>query len=146
MSEGTEERLNIAFATNNQSDLNEHFGSCQQFIIYSLSTDSSECIKTVDFTTVAGHSQQKINDRLNALHNCFAVYCLACGNPVRQQLMANGIRVVIHPKSEQIKNLISQIQTNWPGRIALRRQRQDSKKRDADYFENLADTEWDAEF
>ena len=145
MDELTENRLNIAFATNNQTHLNEHFGSCQQLTIYSLSPECGEHLRTIDFMVCEGHNQQKINDRLVALQDCFAVYCLACGNPVRQQLMANGIRVVIHPQAELIEDLVTHIQANWPGKIAQRQQRQTSKKQDADYFANLADSEWDAE-
>jgi nitrogen fixation protein NifX len=139
------EKLKIAFATNNQTDLNEHFGSCQQLSIYSLSPAHSEHVKSVNFIAQDGHNQQKINDRLQALQDCFAVYCLACGNPVRQQLMANGIRVVVHPQTELIDSLISQIQTNWPGKIAQRQQQQANKKEDNDYFASLADSEWDVE-
>ena len=145
MDELTENRLNIAFATNNQTHLNDHFGSCQQLTIYSLSPESSEHLKTVDFINVEGHNQQKINDRLAALQDCFAVYCLACGNPVRQQLMANGIRVVIHPQAELIEDLVAQIQANWPGKIALRQKRQTTRKQNADYLSELADSEWDEE-
>jgi len=141
----TQERLNIAFATNNQTDLNQHFGSCEQLSIYSLSTDDSEHLKSVEFIAQDGHNQQKINDRLQALQNCFAVYCLACGNPVRQQLLANGVRVVVHPKDEPIDDLIAHIQRNWPGKIALRQQQQANKKEDAHYFASLADSEWDIE-
>lgn len=145
MNERTAEKLNIAFATNNQIHLNEHFGSCQQFAIYSLSQGSSEHLRTVDFIAIEGHNQNKINDRLNTLQGCFAVYCLACGNPVRQQLMANGIRVVIHSQAALIEELLAQIQANWPGKIAQRQQRQKSKKEDADYFEKLADSKWHEE-
>jgi nitrogen fixation protein NifX len=143
MNELTNDRLNIAFATDNQTHLNEHFGSCQKFTIYSLSPDSYEHLQTIDFMACEGHNQQKINDRLAALQDCFAVYCLACGNPVRQQLMANGIRVVIHPQPELIENIIPQIQASWPGKIASRQQRQTSRKKDADYFNQLADSEWE---
>ena len=145
MNELTENRLNIAFATDDQANLNEHFGSCRQLTIYSLSPEGSEHLKTVDFINVEGHDQNKINDRLTALQDCFAVYCLACGNPVRQQLMANGIRVVIHPQAEPIEDLVTHIQANWPGKIALRQQRQATKKEDSGYLEKLADSEWDVE-
>ena len=141
----TAETLKIAFATNNQTDLNAHFGSCQQLSIYSLTPNHNEHLKSVNFIEQDGHNQQKIDDRLQALQDCFAVYCLACGGPVRQQLMANGIRVVVHPQSELIDNLISHIQTNWPGKVARRQQQQASKKEDSDYFANLADSEWDIE-
>ncbi len=145
MDEFAENTLNIAFASNDQRHLNEHFGSCPQFAIYRVSVQSSKHLRTVDFIASEGHNQQKINARLAALQDCFAVYCLACGNPVRQQLMANGIRVVIHPQDELIADLVTQIQDNWPGEIALRQQRQVNKKQDSDYFEKLADSEWDVE-
>ncbi len=145
MDEFAENTLNIAFASNDLRHLNEHFGSCPQFTIYRVSAQGSEHLRTVDFMASEGHNQKKIDARLTALQDCFAVYCLACGNPVRQQLMANGIRVVIHPQADLIANLVTQIQDNWPGEIALRQQRQNSKKQDSDYFEKLADSEWDVE-
>ncbi|MCW8995107.1 MAG: hypothetical protein OQK77_04750 [Psychromonas sp.] len=145
MNKPAENRLNIAFASSNQIHLDEHFGSCRQFIIYSLSPDASERLRTVQFIAREGHNQQKINDRLMALQDCFAVYCLACGNPVRQQLLAQGTRVIIHPQIAEIDSLLPQIQANWPGEVARRQQRQTIKKQDADYFQQLADSEWDEE-
>ena len=145
MSKQTEEILNIAFATSNQTHLDEHFGSCRQLSIYSLSPNSREHLKTIEFVPREGHNQQKINDRLAALQDCFAVYCLACGNPVRQQLLAQGTRVVIRSEAQLIDNLLSQIQANWPGKIALRQKRQTTRKQNADYLSELADSEWDEE-
>ncbi|MDA7746191.1 hypothetical protein N8878_02525 [Psychromonas sp.] len=138
-----ENTLDIAFASSNEVDLDEHFGSCHQLTLYRLSPDSSQFIESIKFNSTPGHNQQKISDRLTALRNCFAVYCLACGNPVRQQLLAQGTRVVIHPHSEAIDNLITKIQCNWPGKIALRESKQRNKKQDDDYFKKLADSEWD---
>jgi nitrogen fixation protein NifX len=135
--------LDIAFASSNETDLDEHFGSCHQLTIYRLTPDNSTYLESIKFTTEQGHNQQKISDRLAALTNCFAVYCLACGNPVRQQLLAQGTRVVIHPHNQNIDKLITQIQTNWPGKIALRQTKQRSKKEDSDYFNKLAESEWE---
>jgi len=134
--------LNIAFATSNERDLDEHFGSCQQFIIYRLSLENKEHINTIKFTAYEGHNQQKISDRLTVLEDCFAVYCLACGNPVRKLLLEQGTRVVIHPHIESIDKILSKVQANWPGKIALRQARQINKKQDDDYFNKLADSEW----
>jgi nitrogen fixation protein NifX len=135
--------LNIAFASSNETTLDAHFGSCPQFTIYRLSVTNSEHIENVQFTVSEGHNQQKIDVRLAALSDCFAVYCLACGNPVRKQLLAQGVRVVVHPHSESIENLITQIQANWPGKIAQRQHRQRNKKQDSDYFTSLATSEWE---
>ena len=135
--------LDIAFASSNETDLDEHFGSCQQLVIYRLSIKDKEHINSVKFSFYEGHNQKKISERLDALTNCFAVYCLACGNPVRKQLLNHGVRVVIHPQVESIDNLITQIQSNWPGKIALRQERRVKQKKDIEYFNKLADSEWD---
>lgn len=136
-----ENSLNIAFASSNKTDLNEHLGNCHQLTIYRLSLDSSEHLKTVKFTSYEGHNQQKISARLVALTDCFAVYCLACGNPVRKLLLAQGTRVVIHSQG-LIENILTHIQANWPGEIALRQERQLKKKQHADYFNKLTESEW----
>jgi len=142
MIEENENVLNIAFASSNERDLDEHFGSCQQLMVYRLSLENKEHIDTIKFAHYEGHNQQKISDRLAVLKDCFAVYCLACGNPVRKQLLEQGTRVVIHSQVELIDKLLSKIQANWPGKIALRQGRQLNKKQDTDYFNKLAESEW----
>ncbi|MFT6927366.1 MAG: nitrogen fixation protein NifX [Psychromonas sp.] len=143
MTNTSQQKLKIAFASSNNIDLDEHFGTCFSLCIYALTRSDSEHLNTVLLSREEGHQQQKISDRLLALEDCFAVYCLACGNPVRRQLLAQGTRVIIQSTSEPIANLLMGIQNNWPGQIAQRQLRQRRKKQDADYFEKLADGEWD---
>jgi len=146
MTELAKKNLKIAFASSNQTHLDEHFGSCRQLTIYSLSPESSSHLQTIEFISHGRLHPQKINDRLVALKDCFAVYCLACGNPVRQQLLAQGTRVVIISKAQLIDNLLRQIQANWPGEIASRQARQSMRKKETDYFAQLAESEWDDQF
>lgn len=136
-------QLLFAFATSSQTHLDQHFGSCQSLTIYSVTPTGCKRLTSVEFPESEGHNQQKINARLSALKGCFAVYCLACGNPVRQQLLAQGTRVIIQPEGNLISELVQQIQSNWPGEIALRQKRQTSRKQDADYFNHLAESEWE---
>ena len=143
MKEMSQDTLKIAFASSNQSHLDEHFGSCQSLSIYSVSTTSYEHIDTHYLTQYEGHNLQKIEDRLAALEGCFAVYCLACGNPVRQRLLTEGIRVVVRPQTDLISAVIVSIQANWPGKIAQRQARQIQRKNQTDYFDKLADSEWE---
>lgn len=139
----SEDSINIAFATSNGNELNEHFGSCMQLCIYNLTPTSNEHLTTVFFTpSDEGHNSQKIAERLATLTGCFAVYCLACGNPVRKQLLTQGTRVIIHP-AELIHHLLTQIQSNWPGKIAQRQTRQRNRKQHHDYFTDLSDSEWE---
>ncbi|WP_372880778.1 NifB/NifX family molybdenum-iron cluster-binding protein [Psychromonas sp.] len=137
-------QLQIAFATSSQTHLDQHFGSCQSLTIYSITPTGCKRLNSVEFpASQEGHNQQKIKARLDALAGCFAVYCLACGNPVRQQLLAQGTRVIIQPAGNLISELVEQIQNNWPGKVALRQQRQSNRKQDVDYFTQLAESEWE---
>lgn len=135
--------LRIAFASSNQRHLDEHLGQCQNLSFYHVTPSHSKHIETIKLTQYEGHNQQKIKDRLSALTDCFAVYCLACGNPVRQQLLKQGTRVVIHPQEELISSIIPLIQANWPGDIADRQERQKHKLKNDDYLNELADSQWD---
>lgn len=141
--ENNETSLIIAFATSNNIDLDAHFGSCPQFSLYRLTPDGCEHIKSIEFEHIEGHNQPKITARLNALSDSFAVYCLACGNPVRKQLMAQGTRVVIYPQQDAIEAVIAHIHANWPSQVALRQAKQREKKKQADYFETLTESEWE---
>ncbi|MEI6896315.1 MAG: NifB/NifX family molybdenum-iron cluster-binding protein [Psychromonas sp.] len=143
MKKHAENSLLIAFATSNEQQVNEHFGRCNKLTIYRLSTSSSEHIKTVNFNPSEDHHPQKTDDKLAALSDCFAVYCLACGNPVRHKLLTQGTRVVMLPHAQLIDTILSQIQENWPGEIALRQEKLSNKKKDADYFNKLAQSEWE---
>ncbi|MFT6986024.1 MAG: nitrogen fixation protein NifX [Psychromonas sp.] len=143
MHKSAQETLTIAFASSDPCLVDAHFGSCPSLVIYSVTQAASKHIKTVALPHYEGHHPQKITDRLNALTDCFAVYCLACGNPVRQQLLAQGTRVVISAQEAPIANLINDMQSNWPGEIARRQARQISRKKESDYFDKLADGAWD---
>jgi len=139
----SENSLKVAFASSDERQIDEHFGSCTKLTIYELLPHSYEHIKTVNFAAIKGHNQQKISHRLIALQTCFAVYCLACGNPVRQQLLAQGIRVIITPEQALISTLISKIQKNWPGKVAERQQSLIKKQQDKTYFEAITESEWE---
>jgi len=143
MHSNAQETLYIAFASSSLNLLDAHFGSSPNLVIYSVTPTASEHLKTVALPHYEGHNPQKIADRLNALSDCFAVYCLACGNPVRQQLLAQGTRVVISAQETPIASLISDLQSHWPGEIARRQARQIDRKKESDYFDKLADGPWD---
>tara|TARA_R110001583_G_scaffold188860_3_gene351352 strand:+ start:42859 stop:43290 length:432 start_codon:yes stop_codon:yes gene_type:complete len=135
--------LKIAFASSNETHLDEHLGKCQNLSIYHVTPTQSLHIETISLNHYDGHNEQKISDRLTALSDCFAVYCLACGNPVRQQLLRQGTRVIIRPEPELINLVLPLIQANWPGDVVIRQQRQIHKQKSTDYLNHLADSEWD---
>ena len=135
--------IRIAFASSDGTDLDEHLGKCQNLTIYHVTETQNRHIKTIPLSQHDGHNEQKITDRLTALNDCFAVYCLACGNPVRQQLLRQGTRVIILPEPELIASLLVDIQSNWPGNVANRQKQQILKQQNTDYLNQLANSEWE---
>lgn len=143
MTNFAQESLKIAFASSDQTHLDEHFGSCQSIAIYEVTPTSNEHVDTAHLKQYTGHNPQKIIDRLKVLEGCFAVYCLACGNPVRKQLLEEGIRVVVRQQSDLISAVIVSIQANWPGKIAQRQARHLNRKKQENYLETLTEGAWD---
>lgn len=135
--------LDIAFASNDEKNVNQHFGSCLYLTIYRLTRHDSEHLENISFELIKSNNKQKISNRLKAIKNCFAVYSLGCGNPVRQQLLTQGTRTVIKEENQPIAEILKQIQGNWPGAIAIRQQQHLIKKQDKHYFEKLANSQWD---
>lgn len=134
--------LKIAFASDDKKHANQHFGSCPYLAIYTLTRDKITEIESINFELVEGNNKLKIRSRLTVLKHCFAVYCLGCGNPVRQQLLAQGTRTVIKQKSEPIEYILKQVQKNWPETIAIRQQQRLIEKQDQQYYETLANSQW----
>lgn len=135
-------QLNIAFASHDNIKVDQHFGRSKQFYIYQLFPDQYRLLDRLPLTSHSQDNQQKIAQRLQAISDCFAVYCLACGAPVRQQLLAQGTRVVVLPKTQRIDVLIEKIQQNWPGNIALRQHQYRDQQQKKQYFDQLAESQW----
>lgn len=134
--------LKIAFASDDKKHANQHFGSSPYLTIYTLTRDNITEVESINFELLEGNNKLKIASRLKVLKHCFAVYCLGCGNPVRQQLLAQGTRTVINKKNETIDSILKQVQKNWPETIAIRQQQRLIKKQDQHYFESLANSQW----
>jgi len=135
-------QLNIAFASHDNINVDQHFGRSEQFSIYQLSPNQHRLFDTLSLASHAQDKQQKIVQRLQAINHCFAVYCLACGAPVRQQLLAQGTRVVVLPETQRIDALIEKIQQNWPAHIALRQHQSRNQQQKKQYFAQLAESQW----
>lgn len=87
--------FHVAFATDDQEHINQHFGSCKAFAIYGLDDDHAALIEVVQFQQViAGHDQGKLAARYDALGQCAAVYCNAIGPAAAGHLLAQSIQPV----------------------------------------------------
>ncbi|MEM1367703.1 MAG: dinitrogenase iron-molybdenum cofactor biosynthesis protein [Cyanobacteria bacterium P01_H01_bin.15] len=82
--------LRIAVASNTAEDLDGHFGSCQRFLIYQLSTEQ---IKLIDVrsTRDAEFSDDKNLFRVNLIRDCPIVYVVSIGGPAAAKVVQANI-------------------------------------------------------
>lgn len=84
-------KLKIAFATTNGITVDGHFGSCEQFYIYSL---DAEKLQQIDVRqTESGRGIDKNIIRAELIKDCHLLFCASIGGPAA----ARVIRCDIHP-------------------------------------------------
>lgn len=107
-------QVKIAFATSDNELVNEHFGSATQFSIYAICVESFQLIELIEFTkTPAGHNEDKLKVRVDALTECRAIYCNAIGMSAIKQLLAIQIKPINVDAGSEIKSILSELQVAW---------------------------------
>ena len=98
--------MKIAFATNDNKTVNDHFGWCRQFAIYDVTPVDSTFLMMRDVPEGGDDEVDKINNRISAIKDCAIIYCSQIG-PVAA---ARVIRERIHPikvsQPEQIDKIL----------------------------------------
>jgi nitrogen fixation protein NifX len=106
--------IRVAFASSDQHQVDQHFGSASRFAIYGLDEGQCELLQIAEFIPDQdGHQQMKIDQRLALLQGCIAVYCVAVGDSVVRQLWAHGIRPVKVDMGSDVTQLIKEFQSQW---------------------------------
>jgi len=127
--EDTDLGLRIAFATDDNRRVNQHFGSAKAFAIYSVSPSSFSLITMAEFDELGDlDNEDKLAAKLSFLDGCVAVYCRACGSSAVRQLLEKHIQPLKVPEDSCIKELLHAFQqelkegpSNWLAK-AIRRQ------------------------
>ena len=92
-------KLQIAFATTDGITVNGHFGSCEQFYIYSLDADQVQQIDVRQAESGRGIDKNAI--RAELIKDCHLLFCASIGGPAA----ARVIRCDIHPmKCKPVNN------------------------------------------
>ncbi|WP_158100628.1 NifB/NifX family molybdenum-iron cluster-binding protein [Neiella marina] len=120
--------LFVAFATDDQEHINQHFGTCKALSIYGVDRHQASVAEVVQFSQLAsGHDQGKLQARYDALHDCAAVYCNAIGPSAIAQLVSQGVQPLKVAAGHAIQQAITELQMQlteepkgWLGK-ALRR-------------------------
>ena len=82
--------LRIAVASNTGEQLDGHFGSCDRYLIYQLSTDE---IRLIDVRSAleADRSDNKNKFRVNLIKDCPVLYVVSIGGPAAAKVVQANI-------------------------------------------------------
>ena len=102
--------LRVAFASNDRSTVNQHFGAAEGFAIYAIDGESAHLVEVIEFRSESmDGNESRLPGRIAALAGCAAVYCLAAGASAVKQLLAAGVHPVRLDEPAEIRPLVKLI-------------------------------------
>jgi nitrogen fixation protein NifX len=104
--------IRIACASNDAINVDGHFGSCSQFLIYQVSADEARLID-IRHTEIPGEldSDDKNRYRAELIKDCQVIYMASVGGPAAAKIVKLGIHPMKLSGGETIADIISQLQT-----------------------------------
>lgn len=102
--------MRVAFASSDNRHVDQHFGSASQLAIYGVNPDHYSLLQLVAFDEISSEDDDKLVEKLEALDECIAVYCRACGASAVRQLHSQGVQPVKVNDGSDIRDLITALQ------------------------------------
>jgi len=103
--------LKIAFATTNMKTVDQHFGSAQQFAVYTVAPDNAILLEAAEFGKLEQDgNEDKLAAKMSLLNGCAAVYCQAVGSSAMRQLLMRGIQPIKVIAGAEINDLLESLQ------------------------------------
>ena len=102
--------LKIAFASNDRTRVNQHFGAAEGFVLYEVSPTRTSIVGVAEFAPEAmDGNENKLGAKVDFLEGCAAVFVMAIGASAIKQLVARGIRPIRITESDKIEDLLYDI-------------------------------------
>ncbi|WP_432463308.1 NifB/NifX family molybdenum-iron cluster-binding protein [Agarivorans sp. QJM3NY_33] len=100
----------VAFASDSKQNLDQHFGSAHTFLVYGFGEQHIQLIEALQFEpSLPGHDSKRLQQRVNALKGCAAVFSTACGRGAMQQLKQAGILGIMADAGEPLSALLEEL-------------------------------------
>jgi nitrogen fixation protein NifX len=101
--------IRVACASNNDETLDGHFGSCERFLVYQVSTEE---IRLVDVrpTLEADHAEDRNAARAALIGDCQVGYFQSIGGPAAAKVVRAGVHPVKVVKAAPAREVIAQLQ------------------------------------
>ena len=104
--------VRIACASNDAINVDGHFGSCSQFMIYQVSADEA---RLIDIRSTDIPDGLEVDDknlfRAELIQDCQVLYMASVGGPAAAKIVKLGIHPMKLPGIETIADIIGQLQT-----------------------------------
>lgn len=101
--------VRIACASNDGINVDGHFGSCSQFLVYQVSADE---IRLIDIRST--DCQQEVEDknlfRAELIQDCQVLYIASVGGPAAAKIVKLGIHPIKLPAIDAIAGVLGQLQ------------------------------------
>jgi nitrogen fixation protein NifX len=115
--------LRVAFASNDRSTVNQHFGAAEGFAIYAWTASGRNWSNSSSSRRKHGRQRKPLPAKIATLAGCAAVYCLAAGASAVKQLLAAGVQPIRLDDEAAIDCLLlSRSAWRFAGRHGLGRQ------------------------
>jgi len=104
----TETQLQIAFASIDGITVDGHFGSCEQFHIYTLDAQGYQKIDSREATS--GRGVEKNAQRAELIADCHLLFCASIGGPAAARVIRSGIYPMkCKPEGEVFPDITDQL-------------------------------------
>ena len=104
--------VRIACASNDGINVDGHFGSCSQFMIYQVSARDVRLIDSRGTESPEGlDADDKNRYRAELIQDCQVIYMASVGGPAAAKIVKLGIHPMKLPGVEPIADIIAQLQT-----------------------------------
>lgn len=114
--------IRVAIASNRGENLDGHFGSCERFLIYQVSTDA---LKLIDVRSGldADREEDRNFARAAVIGDCQLVFVQSIGGPAAAKVVRRGIHPLKKPAGGPARQIVGEVQSRlsnpppWLARI-----------------------------
>jgi len=99
----------VAFASSDGLTIDSHFASAPGFEMYKFTGDKQGVIHTSLAAEDISEADDKVNARINMLHECAIVYCTQIGGPAAARLVQSGIHPLKVPEGTLIVDELNKL-------------------------------------
>ncbi len=112
--------LRIAFASNDRTTVNLHFGGAESLVIYDVAPGQADLVGVGEFVKaeqvgesgrsgMAGTAHDKVLVKLDFVEGCHAVYAASIGASSVRRLMALGVQPIVVDNGHDILDLLNEV-------------------------------------